>query len=197
MEREMVPNPRWLALFKALADPQRLKIVGLLAQEPRSVEELAELLELRPSTVSHHLKRLSRARLVEAKADGHYSIYALRPETLQDAAKALSQQERLGELAHEVDLSAYERKVLQTFTDASGRITAFPSQQKKYLVLVRYALQAFEPGRRYSEKEVNARLERLSEDTARLRRSFIDFGFMRREADGSAYWRLEPAPGRS
>lgn len=190
----MDPNPRWLALFKALADPQRLKIVGLLAQEPRSVEELAELLELRPSTVSHHLKRLVRARLVEAKADGHYSIYELRPETLQDAAKALSQQERLGELAHEVDLSAYERKVLQTFTDASGRITAFPSQQKKYLVLVRYALQAFEPGRRYSEKEVNEKLARFSDDTARLRRSFIDFGFMRREADGSAYWRLKPDP---
>ena len=40
-------QPEVLNLFKALADANRLKIVGLLAQEPRSVEELAELLELR------------------------------------------------------------------------------------------------------------------------------------------------------
>lgn len=183
-----------LELFKALADPQRLKIVGLLAQEPRSVEELAELLELQASTTSHHLKRLSRAGLVEARAEGHYSIYALRLEPLHTAAKRLLGREGLRELATDIDPDAYERKVLSAFTDAEGRITSFPSQQKKYLVLVRHALATFEPGRRYSEKEVNEKLARFSEDTARLRRSFIDFGFMRREADGSAYWRLEPDP---
>ena len=60
--------------FKALADPSRLKIVGLLAQQPYSVEELAALLQLKPSTVSHHLARLSEAGLVSAKVDGYYNI---------------------------------------------------------------------------------------------------------------------------
>ena len=41
-----------VSFFKALADPTRLKIVGLLAQQPYSVEELAALVGLKPSTVS-------------------------------------------------------------------------------------------------------------------------------------------------
>ena len=52
-----------LEFFKALADANRLKIVGLLAQDEYTVEEMAEILKLRPSTVSHHLTRLSKAGL--------------------------------------------------------------------------------------------------------------------------------------
>jgi DNA-binding MarR family transcriptional regulator len=50
-----------VTFFKALADKNRLKIVGLLAEKAYSVEELSELLQLKPPTVSHHL-----AKLVEA-----------------------------------------------------------------------------------------------------------------------------------
>ena len=53
-----------LQFFKALADANRLKMVGLLAQHPRSGEELAALLDLKASTVSHHLSRLAGAGLV-------------------------------------------------------------------------------------------------------------------------------------
>ncbi len=186
----MDPQATLLALFKALADPNRLKIVGLLAQEPRSGEELAELLSLQASTVSHHLKRLAGAGLVSVKSEGYYSIYTLETDVLQQVAKALLQRERLGDLASDVDLNAYERKVRQTFTDDAGRITSFPTQQKKYLALLKYVLSVFEPGQRYSEKEVNALLGRFNEDTARLRRSLVDFGFMEREKDGGAYWRV-------
>ena len=180
-----------LNLFKALADANRLKIVGLLAQEARSVEELAELLELRDSTTSHHLRRLAKAGLVEAKTDGHYSMYHLQTQALQDAARDAFSEENLPSFAGDVDLSAYERRVLQTFTGDNGEITKFPAQQKKYLVLLRYVLNAFEPGKRYSEKEVNAVLERYNVDTARLRRSLVDFGFMAREGGGGDYWRVE------
>ena len=180
-----------LSLFKALADANRLKIVGLLAQEPRSVEELAELLELRDSTTSHHLRRLSNVGLVEAKTDGHYRLYHLQTQVLQDVAKTAFEDEKLSALADDVDLSAYERKVLQTFVSAEGEITAFPTQQKKYLVILRYVLEVFESGKRYSEREVNAVLERYNEDTARLRRNLVDFGFMKREGGGGAYWRVD------
>ena len=180
-----------LTLFKALADANRLKIVGLLAQEPRSVEELAELLELRESTTSHHLRRLSNVGLVEAKTDGHYRLYHLQTQVLQNVAKTAFEEDKLPTLADDVDLNAYERKVLQTFIGAKGEITAFPTQQKKYLVVLHYVLEAFETGKRYSEREVNAVLEGYNEDTARLRRSLVDFGLMKREGGGGAYWRVE------
>lgn len=88
-------------------------------------------------------------------------------------------------------MDAYDRKVLETFTDAEGRITAIPSQNKKFLVLLRYVLEAFEKGQRYSEKEVNAILERYHEDTALLRRALVDYGYMQREGGGKAYWRVD------
>ena len=179
-----------VTFFKALADSNRLKIVGLLARQPYTVEQLAALLEIGSPTVSHHLRKLAHVGLVEAKAEGYYSVYSLRPEVLQAQAKTLLGQEGYGMLADEIDLSAFDRKVLATFTDETGAITAFPVQQKKYLVLLRHVLGTFEPGVHYPEREVNERLVRFNADTARLRRSLVEHGLMAREGGGGAYWRL-------
>ncbi len=60
--------------FKALAEPKRLRIVGLLAQRSYTGEQLAALLELSESTVSHHLSYLVHAGLVSAEAQGRVAI---------------------------------------------------------------------------------------------------------------------------
>lgn len=88
-------------------------------------------------------------------------------------------------------MDAYDRKVLETFIDAEGRIKQFPAQRKKFEVLVRHVLEAFEPGVRYTEKQVNEILGRYNEDTAYLRRSLVDLKLMAREPSGSAYWRID------
>lgn len=183
-----------LGFFRALADANRLKIVGLLAGQPYTVEQLAAILELGDSTVSHHLARLSDARLVSARAEGYYSVYSLQTEVLAEMAERLLSRERLPDLAGGVDRAAYDRKVLANFTDSSGCITSFPAQQKKFLVLLRYVVQAFEPGKRYSEKQVNEILSRYNKDTARLRRGLVEFKLMAREGGGGEYWRLEAEP---
>ncbi len=180
-----------LAFFRALADPSRLKIVGLLAQQPYPVEQLSAILGLGESTVSHHLSRLSEAGLVTARAEGHYSVYSLLPDTLSEMARRLLRTERLTDLAEGIDRGSFDRKVLAAFTGPDGRFTAFPTQEKKFLVLLRHVLRDFEPGVRYSEKKVNAILSRYSDDTARLRRSLVEHGFMDREGGGRDYWRRE------
>ena len=48
-----------VTFFKALAEPNRLRIIGLLAQKPQSVEQLASTLRVGESTVSHHLSKLA------------------------------------------------------------------------------------------------------------------------------------------
>ena len=179
-----------LNFFKALSDGNRLKIIGLLAQKPCSVEQIADLLGLGASTTSHHLSRLAKAGLVEARADGHYYIYSLKTEALEEMARRLLTREDLPRLSEEVDLDAYDRKVLKSFTDEEGRITAFPAQEKKYLALLRYVLKAFEPGVRYSEKQVNEILARFNDDTATLRRSLVEYKMMDRQGGGGEYWRV-------
>jgi hypothetical protein len=181
-----------LSFFRAMADPSRLKIVGLLAQQAYAVEHLSALLGLGESTVSHHLARLAEAGLVSARADGHYSMYSLQPDALAEMARRLLKTDQLPQLANGIDYASFDRKVLAAFTGPDGRFTAFPTQEKKFLVLLRHVLRDFRPGVRYSEKKVNEILSRYSQDTARLRRSLVEFGFMDREGGGRDYWLREP-----
>ena len=69
-----------LGFFKALANESRLRIVGLLAGHERSVQELAELLDLTEPTVSHHLALLKRLGLVTARVDGVTHWHTLQPD---------------------------------------------------------------------------------------------------------------------
>ena len=185
------PTKELLGFFRALADTNRLKIVGLLSQQSHTVEQLSALLGLGGSTVSHHLSRLAEAGLVSARPDGHYSVYSLEPDALREMARRLLRTDQLPELAGDVDRGLFDRKVLAAFTGPDGRFTAFPSQQKKFLVLLRHAVTAFAPGVRYKEAAVNEMLARFSDDTAMLRRSLVEFGLMEREGGGGDYWVAE------
>jgi predicted transcriptional regulator len=177
--------------FKALSEPNRLRIIGLLAQKPQSVEQLASTLRVGESTVSHHLSKLAQAGLVSARAEGYYSIYALHTGALAGMARKILHEETLPKLALGIDVDAYDRKVLAAFSDANGRIKAFPVQEKKFLVILRHILEEFETGVKYPEKRVNQILAKYSADTATLRRSLVEHGFMAREGGGGAYWRVQ------
>ena len=182
-------NEVLLEFFKTLADASRLKIVGVLATSPSTVERLAELLDLTPSTVSHHLYRLSKAGLVSARADGYYSIYSLHTQVLQEMAGKILKTEELPNLAPVHDEDAWEQKVLRTFMDGSGRIKAFPAQEKKYLVLLKYVAKTIEQDKKYTEREISDLLEKYSDDYSKLRRDLVEFNFLKREGGGGLYWK--------
>lgn len=180
-----------LNFFKALADANRLKIVGLLAQGEYSVEQLAELLKLHPSTVSHHLSRLNKAGLVSAQAEGYYSVYRLETKPLEEMAQRLLSREDLPAVAADVDLDAYDWKVLNSYLGPDGRLKSVPLQRKKLEVVLRYLARQFELGVRYTEKQVNEIIARFNEDTAGLRRDMVDLGYLKRLSGGREYWREE------
>lgn len=181
-----------LAFFKALSNANRLKIVALLAKEPLSVEQMAEMLDLNSSTVSHHLSKLAKVGLVNARSESYYNVYHLELNALAGMSQRLLSAEMLPTVAEDVDVDAYDRKVLNTFLSPDGRLLAFPAQQKKEEAVLRHIVNVFTPGQRYSEKEVNTLLAQFNEDTARLRRDLVEFNFMKREGGGGAYWRVEP-----
>lgn len=182
-----------VSFFKALADANRLKIVGLLAQQPYSVEQLAAILGLRPSTVSHHLSKLAEVGLVSAKAESYYNIYQLEKETLRKTRLLFSQQD-LAAVIEDVDLDAYDRKVIEDYLLPDGRLKTIPAQRKKLEAVLHYVVTVFEPGVRYSEKQVNEMLSRFHDDTATLRRELVGYGLMQREGGGGEYWRVKVKP---
>ena len=76
------------AIFRALADPARVRIVNLLAgsDDPVCVCELVPALELSQPTVSHHLKKLTDAGLLEREERGRWAYYSLLGEALDRLA---------------------------------------------------------------------------------------------------------------
>lgn len=79
------------ALLAALADPARWKLVGLLAEQPRSVGVLAQLAAARQPQTTKHLQTLERAGVVTSQRTGQRRVYALRPGPLRELAAALAQ----------------------------------------------------------------------------------------------------------
>lgn len=74
-----VVYPELARVAKALASPHRLQLLELLSQAERSVETLAELCRQPIGTVSHHLKVLRHAHLVETRRDGVFIHYRAVP----------------------------------------------------------------------------------------------------------------------
>jgi len=176
-----------LAFFKALSDETRLQIVALLMKHPHTVEQIAEILGLTAPTISHHLKRLTAAGLVQAAAQQYYHVYSLRPDVLREMASKILDGAIIEEAALPTDSSSYDRKVLGDYI-VDGKLKIIPSQRKKRDVVLRYLVEQFEPDRRYSETEINMVLARFHEDVATLRREFIMMKMMERES--GVYWRV-------
>jgi biotin operon repressor len=182
------PPDEFVTFFKAMADASRLQIIGLLAKEPMSVEQLAARLEISPSTASHHLSKLSQVGLVSARAKSYYNFYQFEAGALQKMVRRLHEDE-IRSFAPASVLSEDE-KILRNFLEPDGRIRKIPIGRKRKLVVLTHILQVFERRRRYPEKELNSIIARFHEDTASIRRDMIGFQMMARER--GVYWRTDP-----
>ncbi|WP_042221221.1 ArsR/SmtB family transcription factor [Oceanobacillus manasiensis] len=84
-EDKYMPNNFLVLRHKALGDEMRLRMIKLLSEGSRSLNELTELLDLGKSTIHHHLKLLRSAQLVEVKD----SRYVLKKQALLSLANEL------------------------------------------------------------------------------------------------------------
>jgi len=70
--------------FKALADPTRRKILGLLRGGERTAGELAEQCDMSKPSVSHHFNVLKQADLISARREGQQIYYSLNTTAAED-----------------------------------------------------------------------------------------------------------------
>jgi hypothetical protein len=174
--------------LKALADESRLKLLGLLAGQERSVKELADQLGLKEPTVSHHLARLQELDLVTMRPEGTTHRYRLQAATLHRLSRDLFTPTQVASIADSVEGETWERKVLRTYFEGDT-LKRIPATRKKRDVVLRWLVNRFEPGVRYPEAKVNEVLKRHHPDCATLRREFIMTRMMERK--GGVYWRTE------
>jgi hypothetical protein len=181
----MNEQPEILSFVKALASADRLRIVGLLSMGSRRAAEIAESLGVHASEVNRHLEQLTASGVVH-EAEG---VYELDEKAIESLARGQFEGKRPMYVPEE-DREEDVRKVLKNFLNADGSIRQIPQEGKKLLIILNYVLDAFAFDAIYTEKEVNTILRRFHVDTASLRRAFIDHGMLRRESDGSKYWRV-------
>jgi RimJ/RimL family protein N-acetyltransferase len=168
-----------LSVLRAVLDPVRLGVLGASAAGPVDISELSITLNVPRGDIARAVGDLRSTGLL--RPDGSLSTEALRKvaRSLPDSSGGKGE-------PVEGPWSEDEAQVLGRFF-AYGRLVEIPSTAKKRkLVLEKIALE-FEPGRRYSEREVNLAIQLIHDDYAAVRRYMIDEGFMDR-ADG-AYWR--------
>ncbi len=173
-------------LFKSLAHPNRLMLIGLLHQGEFSAEELASLLELRPATISHHLSQLNTAGLLRVRVDGHYRAYSLDSEQVQHIIDFLADTESYSELAKRAGLDDYQQTILHEFLDTPLADRTLPGGAGGQRIVLEYVSGSFKPDRRYTATEMNDLLGQFHPDPTALRHQLIDQGFLVFQAGGYA-----------
>jgi hypothetical protein len=183
-------------LLRTLLDPDRVAVVGAIARVPRTSVEIAVGTGVGERDVVRTLGPLVQSRLVRRVASGDGSgtdAYVLDADRWRGVARDLPQappvHPRIG-----FGMTDDEREVLARFFTGE-RLESLPAQRSKRLVVLERLALEFEPGEKYLEPEVNARLGRFNPDHSTLRRALVDEGYLDREPGEVAgrstvvYWR--------
>lgn len=133
-----------LQFFQAVGQPERVKLLGLLANKPHSVPELAEVLGLKETAVSKHLNRLVQSELITVDSNQFTYAYTLDKNSLDRFQDAILD----GDLFEDF---ATRTKQTYIFNEA---ITQIPTNEAERNVIVQWLGEKFEPGRQYTAVEV-------------------------------------------
>ncbi len=174
-------------LFKALSDRSRLLILNALRNKPMYVEELSETIQLTPSTISFHLKKMEEVGIVSAVKDQYYTIYRINEELFTSTLESLIRFEQQVNNDQKEQEEQYRKKVLHTFF-RYNKVIKMPVGRKKRRVILDEIAQAFEVGKQYPEREVNLIISDYHDDYCFIRRAMIEEKILARE--NGIYWKL-------
>ena len=170
-------------VLAAIASEGRLRALSAVVLEgPVDEATVAVRAGLSPADARRALGRLADAGVVAADGEGRWSVSLAS----LDASARLGSKLQVGADPGEQATSPQQAAVLRAYLH-NGRLRSIPSQRRKRRAVLDWLSQQFEPGKVYSEADVNRILDRYHTDPAALRRFLVDEEFMdRREG---FYWR--------
>lgn len=148
-------------------------------------QEIAEQLEISPSTIRNH-----RFKLKEKKRQALHFIAMMN--LLEEVNEKLA--------VNEVSIQNYDerfqieekerQKVLKTFVGEDGRAEKIPRKEKSKIILLQELAKEFSDQRVYAETDVNQIIMGVFDDYVSIRRYMIQYGFLARTNDGKKYWKI-------
>lgn len=173
-------RPNAATIVGQLADVDRRRVLATIELGATNLADVTAAAGLPEHRAAKALGRLVDAGVVVSGADG----LAVAADAFALAAReALA---RPADTAHD-DQPDDTRKVLLAFAP-QGRLTTIPTAPAKRLVVLDWLCQRFEPGRRYSERDVTDALDGHAVDAVTLRRFLVDSNLLDRDTTGE-YWR--------
>jgi DNA-binding HxlR family transcriptional regulator len=178
-----------ISFATALLDLDRLRIVVKLADGPANRMQLAEATGLSHRDLLRHLDSLQNFGLVHLQPPAPrepdpYSAYELNEESFRAARQAMGKYKGVRKRP-----SDSREMTLETFMPG-GKLNAMPLKNTQIVVILDAVAARFEPEKQYTERDVNVILEEIYEqDYVTLRRYLVDYGYLDRSRDGSAYWK--------
>ncbi|MFD1135247.1 metalloregulator ArsR/SmtB family transcription factor [Paenibacillus urinalis] len=170
---------------KALADPNRMRMMLLLSQGEMNGQMLADKLNLSQPTVTHHAAKLREAGLIKERRDKNTIYFTLYPYLIKEHAEASLHFIFKGE-SQMVETDSKQKlkdSVMKNFFTKEGKLRSIPAQYKKKLIVLQHLVEQLDKGRKYQEKEINEFIKQYHEDYATIRREFIMHDFMYREEE--------------
>ena len=165
------------ATLGVLADIDRFKVISAIALGSAEVDDIVRSSGVDRRTAEKALSRLVAADLISNEG----GVWRVRFDELHEQARAAATERAAMESVPEG-----AGVIVQRFF-RGGRLKAIPAAHGKRQPVLDHLAQQFEPGRTYTEAEVNDILASFHDDFAALRRYMVDDGFLDR-AEGK-YWR--------
>lgn len=163
-------------LLRALADETRLRVLGILAESPRTQPELVERLKLTPAALSRHLALLQEAGLISGTHASGPLVLDLTP--LRAAVRQLTAS---ASPAEEEPALAADARLFRRFFD-HGKLRSIPARQKDKEIVLSWILRRLPDREEFAEADLNGLLKEVHADFCTLRRDMVGFGYLRRNA---------------
>lgn len=163
-------------------------LVALFHQGLSDKEIAARMDGVSLSTVRNHRFAL-REKMKQAKV--FLAIMELLEAKMQanDQSTASTQSARMVNERFAITATENEAILKRYFRKGpDGPLSEFPAREKRRAIIIKHLAKRFEPGRKYTEKEVNAILKEAFHDYVTLRRYLVEYNFLDRLPDGSSYW---------
>ena len=172
-----------MQFFKAVGQPERLRMLGILANNAYSLPELAKEMGMRETAVSRSIRILKKAGLLQETGTTDSPIYQLNSAKLADLHRIIEGEETAPSL---------QERVMNQYIQGET-LTAIPYQEEEREIILQWLAQKFEMDRRYTEEEVTTIVANHYRYPLTLRRILADNRFLLHT--GRHYWR--PLPNRT
>lgn len=172
-----------MQFFKAVGQPERLRMLGLLANNTYTLPELAQEMGMKETAVSRSLRTLKKAGLIDQQGSANIPTYQLNASRLDELHSIIE---------GEGSPPTLQQRVVDQYIQGET-LTAIPQHEEERQIILQWLADKFDLQRRYTEEEVTAIVAKHYPYPLTLRRVLADNRFLLHT--GRHYWR--PLPDRA